>query len=211
MSITLSKTGESRIEVKKSIFLGRSFHISSPEEAADYLASERKKYPDARHLCYAWVIGGESSRQKSSDDGEPQGTAGQPLLELLTSNGFTDSLVCVTRYFGGTLLGTGGLRRAYSDSGRFALVSGEPVTLVPSLRWRIGGSYPFFEMMSRKASASGWIIENAEYGQNVAFDINVPEDRGSEFEKFCLDCSNGSVVPKDPEKYLMNGGKVEIS
>ena len=211
MSITLSKTGESRIEVKKSIFLGRSFHISSPEEAADYLASERKKYPDARHLCYAWVIGGESSRQKSSDDGEPQGTAGQPLLELLTSNGFTDSLVCVTRYFGGTLLGTGGLRRAYSDSGRLALVSGEPVTLVPSLRWRIGGSYPFFEMMSRKASASGWVIENAEYGQNVAFDINVPEDRASEFEKFCLDCSNGSVVPKDPEKYLMNGGKVEIS
>ena len=120
-NVTLSKTGDSRIEVKKSVFIGRSFHISSPEEAAEYLAQERKKYPDARHLCYAWVTGGENSRQKSSDDGEPQGTAGQPLLEILTSNGFTDSMICVTRYFGGTLLGTGGLVRAYTDAAKAAL------------------------------------------------------------------------------------------
>lgn len=211
MSITLSRTGDSKIEVKKSVFIGRSFHISSPEEAAEYLASERKKYPDARHLCYAWVVGGESSRQKSSDDGEPQGTAGQPLLELLTSNNFTDTLICVTRYFGGTLLGTGGLRRAYSDSGRLALSDGEPVELVPAMRWRIGGSYPFFEMMSRRATSSGWTIENVEYGQDVVFDINVPEDRGQEFERFCLDCSGGAVVPEKPEKYLMQGGKITIS
>ena len=90
-SITISRIGDSRIEVKKSVFIGRSFHISSPEQAAEFLAAERKKYPDARHLCYAWVTGGENARQKSSDDGEPQGTAGQPLLELLTSNGFTDT------------------------------------------------------------------------------------------------------------------------
>ena len=211
MSITLSRIGDSKIEIKKSVFIGRSFHISSPEEATEYLAAERKKYPDARHICYAWVVGGENSRQKSSDDGEPQGTAGQPLLELLTSNNFTDSLICVTRYFGGTLLGTGGLRRAYSDSGRLALVSGEPVELVPAFRWRIGGTYPFFEMMSRRAASSGWIIENIEYGQDVVFDINVPEDRASEFERYCLDCSGGAVVPKDPEKYLMQGGKITIS
>lgn len=211
MSVTLSRTGDSKIEVKKSVFIGRSFHISSPEEAAEYLASERKKYPDARHLCYAWAVGGESARQKSSDDGEPQGTAGQPLLELLTSNNFTDTLICVTRYFGGTLLGTGALRRAYSDSGRLALSDGEPVELVPALRWRIGGSYPFFETMSRRAAASGWTIENIEYGQNVVFDINVPEDRGQEFERFCLDCSGGTVVPEDPEKYLMQGGKITLS
>lgn len=211
MNITLSRTGESKIEIKKSVFIGSSFHISSPEEATEYLAAERKKYPDARHLCYAWVIGGESSRQKSSDDGEPQGTAGQPLLELLTSNNFTDSLICVTRYFGGTLLGTGGLRRAYSDSGRAALISGEPVELVPSLKWRISGSYPFFEMMSRRASASGWFIDNVEYGQDVVFDINVPENGALDFERYCLDCSGGAVIPKDSEKYLMQGGKITIS
>ena len=211
MSITLSKTGDSRIEVKKSVFIGRSFPISSPDEAAEYLAQEKKKYPDARHLCYAWVIGGENSRQKSSDDGEPQGTAGQPLLELLTSNGFTDTLICVTRYFGGTLLGTGGLRRAYSDSGRQALENGVPVKLVPALRWRQTCSYPFFEMLSRKAAQSGWNLSNMDYGQEVTFDIAVPEDRAQEFERFCLDSSGGSVVPSDPQGFLMQGGKISIS
>lgn len=211
MSVTLSRSGDSRIEVKKSIFIGKSFHISSPEEAAELLAAERKKYPDARHICYAWIVGGESSRQKSSDDGEPQGTAGQPLLELLTSNGFTDSMICVTRYFGGTLLGTGGLRRAYSDSGRLALINGGPVTLVPALRWRQNCSYPFFEMLSRKAVSSGWTLGNIEYGQDVTVDITVPEDGRSEFERFCLDSSGGSVVPGEAEKLLMQGPEISLS
>lgn len=210
-NITLSRSGDSKIEVKKSIFIGKSFHISSPEEATAFLAAERKKYPDARHICYAWVTGGENSRQKSSDDGEPQGTAGQPLLELLTSNGFTDTLICVTRYFGGTLLGTGGLRRAYSDSGRQALADGEPVTLIPALRWNETSSYPFFETISRKAISSGWAIENIEYGQEVTFDVTVPFEREQEFIRFCLDSSGGVVVPGEPEKLFMNGGKAVIN
>ncbi|MBR3461429.1 MAG: YigZ family protein [Clostridiales bacterium] len=210
-SITLSKSGDSKIEVKKSVFIGKSFHITSPEEAAEYLAAERKKYPDARHLCYAWVTGGEASRQKSSDDGEPQGTAGQPLLELLTSNGFTDSLICVTRYFGGTLLGKGGLKRAYTDSGRQALSDGEPVELIPALRWREHCSYPLFEMLSRKASQSCWALENIDYGQDVAFDITVPEEAESELVRFCLDLSGGTLVLSDPDKLLMKGGKIILS
>lgn len=209
--ITLSKDGQSKVEVKKSVFIGRSFHISSPEEATEYLAQERKKYPDARHLCYAWVIGGEVSRQKSSDDGEPQGTAGQPLLELLTSNGFTDSLVCVTRYFGGTLLGKGGLKRAYTDSGRAALEDGDPVALIPALRWRESCTYPVFETLSRKAGQSDWTIENVEYGQDVTFSITVPVEAENELLRFCLDSSGGSLVLKDPESILMRGGRVSIA
>ena len=211
LNITLSKTGESKIEVKKSVFIGRSFHISSPDEASEFLAAERKKYPDARHLCYAWVTGGENARQKSSDDGEPQGTAGQPLLELLTSNGFTDTLICVTRYFGGTLLGTGGLRRAYSDSGRQALEAGCPVTLVPALKWRDNCTYPVFEMLSRKAGNSGWVIENIEYGQDVAFDIIVPEEAENELIRYCLDLTGGALQLKDPVSLLTKGESVEIS
>ena len=210
-SITLSRIGDSRIEVKKSVFIGRSFHISSPDEAAEFLAAERKKYPDARHLCYAWVIGGENARQKTSDDGEPQGTAGQPLLELLTSNGFTDTLICVTRYFGGTLLGTGGLRRAYSDSGRQALEAGEPVTLVPALKWRRNISNPAFEMLSRKASSSGWTLENIEYGQDVVFDIIIPEESESELVRYCLDLTGGALKLTDPESLLTKGERIDIS
>ena len=211
LNITLSRSGESKIEVKKSVFIGKSFKITSPEEAVAYLASERKKYPDARHICYAWVLGGDNARQKSSDDGEPQGTAGQPLLELLTSNGFTDSLICVTRYFGGTLLGTGGLRRAYSDCGRLALTDGVPVTLIPALKWRISVSYPFFEAISRKAAASGWMIGNVEYGQIVTLDVSAAEEMEQEFTRFCLDSSGGAVVPGEPVKLLMNGAEVRIS
>ena len=210
-NVTLSRSGDSKIEVKKSVFIGKSFHITSPEEAAEYLAAERKKYPDARHLCYAWVTGGEASRQKSSDDGEPQGTAGQPLLELLTSNGFTDSLICVTRYFGGTLLGKGGLKRAYTDSGRQALVDGEPVELIPALKWREHCSYPLFEMLSRKAGQSGWALENIDYGQDVTFDITVPEDAEHELVRFCLDLSGGTLVLSDPDKLLMRGGNIILS
>ena len=209
--ITLSKSGDSKIEIKKSVFIGKSFHIESPEEATEFLAAERKKYPDARHLCYAWVTGGENSRQKSSDDGEPQGTAGQPLLELLTSNNFTDSLICVTRYFGGTLLGTGGLRRAYSDSGRLALEAGEPVTLIPAYRWREHCSYPVFEMLSRKAGQSGWVIGNVEYGQDVVFDITVPEEAENEAVRYCLDATGGALVLKDPVSLLTKGDKVLLS
>ena len=175
------------------------------------MAAERKKYPDARHLCYAWVTGGENARQKTSDDGEPQGTAGQPLLELLTSNGFTDALICVTRYFGGTLLGTGGLRRAYSDSGRLALEAGEPVTLIPALKWRRNISYPAFEMLSRKSSSSGWILENIEYGQDVAFDIIVPEESESDLVRYCLDLTGGALKLTDPESLLTKGERIDIS
>ena len=210
-NVTLSKSGDSKIEVKKSVFIGKSFHITSPEEANNYLAEERKKYPDARHLCYAWVLGGEVSRQKSSDDGEPQGTAGQPLLELLTSNCFTDSLICVTRYFGGTLLGKGGLKRAYTDSGREALEAGEPVTLIPALKWRQNCSYPVFENLSRKANQSGWTLENIEYGQDVAFDIIVPVECENELKRLCLDISGGALVLEDPENLLMTGDKVSVS
>ncbi len=210
-NVTLSKSGDSKIEVKKSVFIGKSFHITSPEEANNYLAEERKKYPDARHLCYAWVLGGEVSRQKSSDDGEPQGTAGQPLLELLTSNGFTDSLICVTRYFGGTLLGKGGLKRAYTDSGREALEAGVPVTLIPALKWRQNCSYPVFENLSRKANQSGWTLENVEYGQDVAFDIIVPVESENELKRLCLDISGGALVLEDPENLLMTGDKVSVS
>ena len=187
----------------RSLLAGAS--ISHP------LKRQQNTWPDARHLCYAWVIGGENSRQKSSDDGEPQGTAGQPLLELLTSNGFTDSMICVTRYFGGTLLGTGGLRRAYTDSGRLALEAGEPVTLIPALKWRRNCSYPAFEMLSRKASSSGWTVENIEYGQDVAFDILVPEEAENDIKRYCLDLTGGTLVLEDPDKLLMKGPKVPLS
>ena len=117
----ITKTGESKVEVKKSKFLGIAANISSEEEAAELLKEIRKKHSMARHVCYAYSIGDSNPRMKFSDDGEPGGTAGKPILDVITKSGIQDIIVIVVRYFGGILLGTGGLVRAYTDSAKEAV------------------------------------------------------------------------------------------
>ena len=114
--VKLLESGESEVIVKKSRFIGITYPVNTPEEAADFVNSIKKKYYDARHNCYAYVIGDKREQIKFSDDGEPGGTAGKPMLDVLLGSGITNIVVVVTRYFGGTLLGTGGLVRAYSTS-----------------------------------------------------------------------------------------------
>lgn len=112
--LTLHKGGMGEIEEKKSRFIATVEPVSSEEEAADFIARIRKKYWDARHNCSAFIIGEAGEKTRCSDDGEPSGTAGRPMLDVLAKEGITNVCVVVTRYFGGTLLGTGGLVRAYS-------------------------------------------------------------------------------------------------
>lgn len=118
---TISKNAVAQIEVKKSKFIASVFYVESAQEVEKYLKETKKKYYDAKHNCYAYRIvekdeGQEAIKEKSSDDGEPSGTAGAPMLNILKKNELLNVLVIVTRYFGGILLGTGGLVRAYSDS-----------------------------------------------------------------------------------------------
>ena len=117
--ITENSTAE--IVEKKSRFIANVFYVESAEEAENKLNEVRKKYYDAKHNCYAYVIGKSGDIVKSSDDGEPQGTAGHPMLDILKGENLTNCIAIVTRYFGGILLGTGGLVRAYSDSLKAAL------------------------------------------------------------------------------------------
>ena len=111
-----SETFAHEIEIKKSIFITHIIPVTSEEEAQEQLAVFRKKYKDATHNCYAWRLGTERILEKSSDDGEPQGTAGHPMLHVLQMKELTNVLAIVTRYFGGIKLGAGGLTRAYSSS-----------------------------------------------------------------------------------------------
>ena len=108
---------------KKSRFIANLFYVASAEEAESKLVEIKKKYYDAKHNCFAYVIGENADTVKSSDDGEPQGTAGHPMLDILKGNELTNCIAIVTRYFGGTLLGTGGLVRAYSDSLKAAIAN----------------------------------------------------------------------------------------
>ena len=207
----LTTEGNSRIEIKKSIFIGHCAYVASPAEAADFIARERKQYPDARHICYAWRTGGDSANQKSSDDGEPSGTAGQPLLALLTDNDLNNTIICVTRYFGGILLGKGGLMRAYRESGLKALSDGRPVEMTAGRKLAVSCDYAFYEKLSRKASLSSWACEDISYGSVVSLTLLVPQSDVGAVETFLADESCGKVVPEDSGEIMIAGGEIALN
>ena len=118
---TIYRGGEDEIVEKKSRFIATVVPVNTEEEALEFVEKTRKKYWDARHNCYAYILGDNNEVQRFSDDGEPSGTAGKPILEVITGNECSNCLCVVTRYFGGVLLGTGGLIRAYTNAAKDAL------------------------------------------------------------------------------------------
>ena len=121
--INLLRGGEGEIVEKKSRFIGQIRPVNSEEEAYAFIEEVKKKHYDARHNCFAFSVGADMPLLRFSDDGEPQGTAGKPILEVITSSEIHNICIVVTRYFGGTLLGTGGLVRAYTDAAKAALIN----------------------------------------------------------------------------------------
>ena len=118
---TTAENGTASYEIQKSRFIAYTSHVETEAEARDFVTVIKKKHFDARHNCSAWVLGADSSQQKSNDDGEPGGTAGNPILEAIKQHGLTNVVVVVTRYFGGIKLGAGGLIRAYSHTASLGL------------------------------------------------------------------------------------------
>lgn len=118
---TTAENGTASYEIQKSRFIAYTSHVETEAEARDFITAIKKKHFDARHNCSAWVLGADSSQQKSNDDGEPGGTAGNPILEAIKQHGLTNVVVVVTRYFGGIKLGAGGLIRAYSHTASLGL------------------------------------------------------------------------------------------
>lgn len=118
---TTAENGTASYEIQKSRFIAYTSHVETEAEARDFVTAIKKKHFDARHNCSAWVLGADSSQQKSNDDGEPGGTAGNPILETIKQHGLTNVVVVVTRYFGGIKLGAGGLIRAYSHTASLGL------------------------------------------------------------------------------------------
>lgn len=138
--LTVSAPCRGEYTEKKSRFLGEIHPAASEQEALEILAGIRKKYYDARHHCYSWILGDEGMQKKASDDGEPSGTAGVPMLKVLEGAGLRNVIAVVTRYFGGTLLGTGGLVRAYTSAVQAALADGRGAgNIVRMCRGRIIG------------------------------------------------------------------------
>lgn len=138
---TVCGYGTGEIVEKKSRFIAEVFPVVSEDEVSTHIEKIKKEYWDARHHCWAYVIGQNPATERMSDDGEPAGTAGKPILEVIRGRGLTDVLVVVTRYFGGTLLGTGGLVRAYTQAALEGLGHAGILRKVPGVRLRIGTDY----------------------------------------------------------------------
>ena len=168
--------GEGYYEEKKSRFIAAVYSISSEEEAVSYIEAARKKYWDARHNCYAFVIGDNNEIMRFSDDGEPSGTAGKPILEVITGKGIHNCLIIVTRYFGGTLLGTGGLVRAYQKSSLDAIDNSLIAVRTKGSRITVRTDYNSAGKLQYAAQKNGWLLENIIYEADVSLIIAASEN-----------------------------------
>ena len=165
--LTLYKGGMGEIEEKKSRFIATVEPVSSEEEAADFIARIKKKYWDARHNCSAFIIGKSGEKTRCSDDGEPSGTAGRPMLDVLTKEGITNVCVVVTRYFGGTLLGTGGLVRAYSAAVKAGLDNCELIRKIQGYSVTVKCDYNDWGKVQNLCTRKDYIIRDTLYTSDV--------------------------------------------
>ena len=184
---------EVKIEIKRSIFIATVKGELNAEEAEEFVKSVRKKYPDATHNCYAYVGDELGNMTRFSDDGEPSGTAGQPILDVLRKQNIVKSAIVVTRYFGGIKLGAGGLVGAYSDTASKGVKAGKVSQKVLCTQIRITADYPTFAVLDKYVRKSGAVVEGVEYGQDVECKVYVPEDDVDAFVASLRELSGGKA------------------
>ena len=168
------------VEEKKSRFIANLFYVESVEEAENCLKQIKKKYYDARHNCYAYVVKEESIIKKSSDDGEPSGTAGSPILNVIERNNLCNVIIIVTRYFGEILLGTGGLVRAYTEAATNAVNQAKIVEQEKGLEVEFELSYSDIEKFKYYCNLKNIKIVNITYTENVKIVIDLTEEEKNE-------------------------------
>ena len=199
-----SVRGESYAEyvIKKSKFIARAVHITTEEEAQAYLRDGKKQYWDARHNCYAYRLGMNFEKQKSSDDGEPSGTAGKPILEVLKNKGLTNTLIVVTRYFGGIKLGTGGLIRAYGTAAVAALDNAIIEDYIDCRILYLQTDYSFLSATERLLPDFEAVITKRDFADFVGLTVEVPEDNADECLLALRDKTNGTLTVREKDKKI---------
>ena len=193
--------GEAEYDEKRSRFLGHVRHVESEDEARAFIAETKKKYYDARHNCWCYIIRGGAERY--SDDGEPQGTAGIPMLEVFRREGITNVVCVVTRYFGGILLGAGGLLRAYTKSAKDALDDAGVSAVRRWVETEIPCSYAMAERVKNELIPYGAIVSDIDYGAAVTLKAMVPEEKAEDFSAHIFDFSNGGISVKPAGESFM--------
>lgn len=179
--------------VKNSRFLAEIFPINSASEARDMLKRQKEKYEDARHVVHAFIAGENGEVLGCSDDGEPSGTAGRPALAVLKGSGITNIMLTITRWFGGTLLGTGGLVRAYSDSTRLVLSQAITEELIKKIAFKFKCSYSEWESLKRNLEEFSVELLSTDYCESVEISGKLPLEKKHPFEVFIQNASKGDV------------------
>lgn len=184
--------GEAEFQEKRSTFLGHVRPVETEDEAKAFVTAMKKQYHDARHNCWCYLLRGGVERY--SDDGEPQGTAGIPMLEVFRREGVTNAVCVVTRYFGGILLGTGGLLRAYTKSAKDALEAAGVSAVRRWVRVEAPCPYALLERVKTAVTAADGIISDLEYGADVTIRALLPEECTEAFQAQVRDLSAGAVA-----------------
>ena len=180
---------------KKSEFIGDACHIDSLEEAVAFVESIREQHPKARHVAYAAICGGDDGRlsARMSDDGEPSGTAGKPILDVIRANGLTDCVVTVTRYFGGILLGAGGLIRAYASGAAQAISVAHKADIVVCDRYGLTVDYSQLGALQQLLATVGAEQDSSEYTDRVSLEVVVPVAQTELFNTRLQEMFNATV------------------
>ncbi len=202
----------SEIVVKRSRFIATVCEIHSEKDAASLIAGLRKQFWDARHNCYAYVLGEKAILTHSSDDKEPAGTAGRPILDAIIKSGHTNTLIVVTRYFGGILLGTGGLARAYSLSASEGLKAADSFPLSPGNRITINCTYSDSGRLMHLTEEYNAPLIDSSYDEAVTLTVLSEKDHTNALIKKITEASKGkaSVVTGDDIFYYVSDGRASI-
>ena len=189
----IARGGVGKIEEKKSVFIANTAPVQTEEEALAFIEAMKKKYWDARHNCYAYVLGDSAQVVRFSDDGEPSGTAGKPILEVLLGMEVRNLVVVVTRYFGGTLLGTGGLVRAYTQAAQAGMENSLVRTMKYGVLLRITTDYNGIGKIQYIMGLRGITIEESEYTDAVSLKVKVPYEEEEALKKEITEATAGKA------------------
>ncbi len=209
---TIYTDGEGEIIEKKSRFIATVRLVEKEEDALAFIEEMKKKYWDARHNCYAYSIGEHREFTRCSDDGEPSGTAGRPMLDVILGEDIYNVAVVVTRYFGGVLLGTGGLVRAYSGAVQEGLRASTVIEKHHGISMAVSADYTMVGKLQYIAAENGLPILDTEYTDRVMMHLLIPADQVGRVEKIITEATSGRVkMEKEKELYFADiNGKTEV-
>ena len=200
--LTVNRPAEAEIVIKRSRFIGQVSPASCVEEAEAFIAAVRARHPDANHHVPAYAVGLEVETQRASDDGEPSGTAGRPALEVIKKSELRNTALVVTRYFGGILLGAGGLLRAYGQAASAAIATAGPRRFVLHQQVLVAVAYPLFGKVQKEVERLGYAIEGVDYLDKVTVKVAVPVEAAAGFKERMIDLTAARAYVSDgPAKF----------